>query len=310
MNICKDITELVGGTPVLELSGYEKAHGLKARILAKIESRNPAGSIKDRVALRMLLEAEEQGRLRAGGTVIEPTSGNTGIALAALCAARGYKAVIVMPDSMSAERRKLIAAYGARLVLTPGALGMSGAIAEAEKIAAATPGSIIAGQFDNPANPRAHYLTTGPEIFRDTDGKTDIFVAGAGTGGTVSGVGKYLKERLPHVKVYAAEPAESAVISGEAAGAHGIQGIGAGFIPATLDLSVTDGVLRIKTEEAKAAARELARTDGLLVGVSGGCNLAAAAYLAGLKENAGKLIVTVFPDAGDRYLSTDLFGNE
>lgn len=310
MNICKDITELVGSTPVLELSGYEKTHGLKARILAKIESRNPAGSIKDRVALRMLLEAEEQGRLRAGGTVIEPTSGNTGIALAALCAARGYKAVIVMPDSMSAERRKLIAAYGARLVLTPGALGMSGAIAEAEKIAAATPGSIIAGQFDNPANPRAHYLTTGPEIFRDTDGKTDIFVAGAGTGGTVSGVGKYLKERLPHVKVYAAEPAESAVISGEAAGAHGIQGIGAGFIPATLDLSVTDGVLRIKTEEAKAAARELARTDGLLVGVSGGCNLAAAAYLAGLKENAGKLIVTVFPDAGDRYLSTDLFGNE
>lgn len=310
MNICKDITELVGGTPVLELSGYEKAHGLKARILAKIESRNPAGSIKDRVALRMLLEAEEQGRLRAGGTVIEPTSGNTGIALAALCAARGYKAVIVMPDSMSAERRKLIAAYGARLVLTPGALGMSGAIAEAEKIAAATPGSIIAGQFDNPANPRAHYLTTGPEIFRDTDGKTDIFVAGAGTGGTVSGVGKYLKERLPHVKVYAAEPAESAVISGEAAGAHGIQGIGAGFIPATLDLSVTDGVLKIKTGEAKAAARELARTDGLLVGVSGGCNLAAAAYLAGLKENAGKLIVTVFPDAGDRYLSTDLFGNE
>ena len=310
MNICKDITELVGGTPVLELSGYEKTHGLKARILAKIESRNPAGSIKDRVALRMLLEAEEQGRLRAGGTVIEPTSGNTGIALAALCAARGYKAVIVMPDSMSAERRKLIAAYGARLVLTPGALGMSGAIAEAEKIAAATPGSIIAGQLDNPANPRAHYLTTGPEIFRDTDGKTDIFVAGAGTGGTVSGVGKYLKERLPHVKVYAAEPAESAVISGEAAGAHGIQGIGAGFIPATLDLSVTDGVLRIKTEEAKAAARELARTDGLLVGVSGGCNLAAAAYLAGLKENAGKLIVTVFPDAGDRYLSTDLFGNE
>lgn len=310
MNICEDITELVGGTPVLELSGYEKAHGLKARILAKIESRNPAGSIKDRVALRMLLEAEEQGRLRAGGTVIEPTSGNTGIALAALCAARGYKAVIVMPDSMSAERRKLIAAYGARLVLTPGALGMSGAIAEAEKIAAATPGSIIAGQFDNPANPRAHYLTTGPEIFRDTDGKTDIFVAGAGTGGTVSGVGKYLKERLPHVKVYAAEPAESAVISGEAAGAHGIQGIGAGFIPATLDLSVTDGVLKIKTEEAKAAARELARTDGLLVGVSGGCNLAAAAYLAGLKENAGKLIVTVFPDAGDRYLSTDLFGNE
>ena len=310
MNICKDITELVGGTPVLELSGYEKAHGLKARILAKIESRNPAGSIKDRVALRMLLEAEEQGRLRAGGTVIEPTSGNTGIALAALCAARGYKAVIVMPDSMSAERRKLIAAYGARLELTPGALGMSGAIAEAEKIAAATPGSIIAGQFDNPANPRAHYLTTGPEIFRDTDGKTDIFVAGAGTGGTVSGVGKYLKERLPHVKVYVAEPAESAVISGEAAGAHGIQGIGAGFIPATLDLSVTDGVLRIKTEEAKAAARELARTDGLLVGVSGGCNLAAAAYLAGLKENAGKLIVTVFPDAGDRYLSTDLFGNE
>ncbi len=310
MNICKDITELVGGTPVLELSGYEKAHGLKARILAKIESRNPAGSIKDRVALRMLLEAEEQGRLRAGGTVIEPTSGNTGIALAALCAARGYKAVIVMPDSMSAERRKLIAAYGARLVLTPGALGMSGAIAEAEKIAAATHGSIIAGQFDNPANPRAHYLTTGPEIFRDTDGKTDIFVAGAGTGGTVSGVGKYLKERLPHVKVYAAEPAESAVISGEAAGAHGIQGIGAGFIPATLDLSVTDGVLKIKTEEAKAAARELARTDGLLVGISGGCNLAAAAYLAGLKENAGKLIVTVFPDAGDRYLSTDLFGNE
>ena len=305
--IYKNIAELVGNTPLLELGAFAAAHGAKARVLAKLECRNPAGSVKDRVALSMILDAEARGTLRPGGVIIEPTSGNTGIGLAAMCAARGYRLVIVMPDSMSAERRKLIAAYGAELVLTPGAEGMAGAIKKAEALAAATPGSMIAGQFTNPANPDAHFRTTGPEIWRDTDGKISAFVAGAGTGGTVTGVGRYLKGRDKNIKIYAAEPAESAVISGKDKGAHGIQGIGAGFVPDILDRSVLDGVLTVTTADAKAAARELARTDGVLAGISGGCNVCAAVRLAAADEFAGGTIVTVLPDAGDRYLSTDLY---
>lgn len=305
--IYKNIAELVGNTPLLELGAFAAAHGAKARVLAKLECRNPAGSVKDRVALSMILDAEARGTLRPGGVIIEPTSGNTGIGLAAMCAARGYRLVIVMPDSMSAERRKLIAAYGADLVLTPGAEGMAGAIKKAEALAAATPGSMIAGQFTNPANPDAHFRTTGPEIWRDTDGKISAFVAGAGTGGTVTGVGRYLKGRDKNIKIYAAEPAESAVISGKDKGAHGIQGIGAGFVPDILDRSVLDGVLTVTTADAKAAARELARTDGVLAGISGGCNVCAAVRLAAADEFAGGTIVTVLPDAGDRYLSTDLY---
>lgn len=305
--IYKNIAELAGNTPLLELGAFAAAHGAKARVLAKLECRNPAGSVKDRVALSMILDAEARGTLRPGGVIIEPTSGNTGIGLAAMCAARGYRLVIVMPDSMSAERRKLIAAYGADLVLTPGAEGMAGAIKKAEEIAAATPGSMIAGQFTNPANPDAHFRTTGPEIWRDTDGKISAFVAGAGTGGTVTGVGRYLKGRDKNIKIYAAEPAESAVISGKDKGAHGIQGIGAGFVPDILDRSVLDGVLTVTTADAKAAARELARTDGVLAGISGGCNVCAAVRLAAADEFAGGTIVTVLPDAGDRYLSTDLY---
>lgn len=305
--IYKNIAELVGNTPLLELGAFAAAHGAKARVLAKLECRNPAGSVKDRVALSMILDAEARGTLRPGGVIIEPTSGNTGIGLAAMCAARGYRLVIVMPDSMSAERRKLIAAYGAELVLTPGAEGMAGAIKKAEALAAATPGSMIAGQFTNPANPDAHFRTTGPEIWRDTDGKISAFVAGAGTGGTVTGVGRYLKGRDKNIKIYAAEPAESAVISGKDKGAHGIQGIGAGFVPDILDRSVLDGVLTVTTADAKAAARELARTDGVLAGISGGCNVCAAVRLATADEFAGGTIVTVLPDAGDRYLSTDLY---
>ncbi len=305
--IYKNIAELAGNTPLLELGAFAAAHGAKARVLAKLECRNPAGSVKDRVALSMILDAEARGTLRPGGVIIEPTSGNTGIGLAAMCAARGYRLVIVMPDSMSAERRKLIAAYGAELVLTPGAEGMAGAIKKAEALAAATPGSMIAGQFTNPANPDAHFRTTGPEIWRDTDGKISAFVAGAGTGGTVTGVGRYLKGRDKNIKIYAAEPAESAVISGKDKGAHGIQGIGAGFVPDILDRSVLDGVLTVTTADAKAAARELARTDGVLAGISGGCNVCAAVRLAAADEFAGGTIVTVLPDAGDRYLSTDLY---
>ena len=305
--IYKNIAELAGNTPLLELGAFAAAHGAKARVLAKLECRNPAGSVKDRVALSMILDAEARGTLRPGGVIIEPTSGNTGIGLAAMCAARGYRLVIVMPDSMSAERRKLIAAYGAELVLTPGAEGMAGAIKKAEEIAAATPGSMIAGQFTNPANPDAHFRTTGPEIWRDTDGKISAFVAGAGTGGTVTGVGRYLKGRDKNIKIYAAEPAESAVISGKDKGAHGIQGIGAGFVPDILDRPVLDGVLTVTRADAKAAARELARTDGVLAGISGGCNVCAAVRLAAADEFAGGTIVTVLPDAGDRYLSTDLY---
>lgn len=307
MKVYTNISELVGETPLIELRGYAKAHELNARIFAKLEKNNPAGSIKDRVALSMLEDAEARGVLTKNTLIIEPTSGNTGIGLAALCAAKGYKLVIVMPDTMTMERRQLIGAYGAELVLTPGAQGMAGAVAKAEEIAAAHPDSFIAGQFVNPANPLAHERTTGPEIWRDTDGEVAAFVAGVGTGGTVTGVGRFLKSKNPAVLVAAAEPDESAVLSGEKAGPHGIQGIGAGFVPAAFDAAVPDEILRVRTADAKAAARELARTDGLLVGVSGGCNLYAAAQLARRAELFGKMIVTVFPDAGDRYLSTGLF---
>lgn len=307
MKVYKNISELVGGTPMVELRGYAEAHKLNARIFAKLEKNNPSGSIKDRAAAAMLEDAEARGLLTKNTLVIEPTSGNTGIGLAALCAAKGYKLTIIMPDTMTVERRMLIAAYGATLVLTPGAQGMKGAVAKAEELHAEHPDSIIAGQFVNPANPLAHMRTTGPEIWADTDGEVAAFVAGVGTGGTVTGVGRYLKSKNEAVKVFAAEPAESAVISGEKAGPHGIQGIGAGFIPQTFDGSVTDGTIKVGTAEAKNAARELARTDGLLVGVSGGCNLFAAAELSKREEFRGKIIVTVFPDSGDKYLSTDLY---
>ena len=307
MKIYGGIEELIGGTPVLELRGYAKRIGAAARILIKLENRNPGGSIKDRVAARMIADAEQRGVLDGDTVIIEPTSGNTGIGLAALCAVKGYKLIIVMPDTMSIERRKLMSAYGAELVLTDGALGMAGAIAEAERIAAAHKKSFIAGQFVNPSNPRAHYLTTGPEVWEQAGENLGAFVAGAGTGGTVSGVGKYLKERSPEIYIAAAEPAESAVLSGGKAGAHGIQGIGAGFVPDVCDLSVIDEVMTVPTASAAETARIVARTDGLLAGFSGGCNIYAAGILASRKQFAGKDIVTVLPDSGDRYLSTDLF---
>lgn len=307
MNTYTSIAELVGHTPLIELRGYAEAHKLNARIFAKLEKNNPAGSVKDRVALSMLEDAEARGVLTKNTLIIEPTSGNTGIGLAALCAAKGYKLVIVMPDTMTMERRQLIAAYGAELVLTPGASGMAGAVVKAKEIAATNPESFIVGQFVNPANPLAHMRTTGPEIWTDTDGEVAAFVAGVGTGGTVTGVGRFLKSKNPEVLVVAAEPYESSVLSGYKAGAHGIQGIGAGFVPEAFDPSVPDEIMRVQTSDAKATARELARTDGLLAGVSGGCNLFAAARLAERRELAGKIIVTVFPDAGDRYLSTGLF---
>lgn len=307
MKVHGGIEELIGGTPVLDLRGYAKSIGATARILVKLENRNPGGSIKDRVAARMIADAEEQGRLDSETVVIEPTSGNTGIGLAALCAVKGYRLIIVMPDTMSIERRKLMSAYGAELILTDGALGMAGAIAEAERIAATYKKSFIAGQFVNPSNPRAHYLTTGPEIWEQAGDNLGAFVAGAGTGGTVSGVGKYLKERSANVYVAAAEPAESAVISGGKAGRHGIQGIGAGFIPDVYDAEVVDEVMAVPTDIAAKTSRIVARTDGLLAGFSGGCNIYAAGILASRKQFAGKDILTVLPDSGDRYLSTDLF---
>lgn len=300
------VEELIGGTPVLELRGYARSIGASARILLKLENREPGGSIKDRVALYMLRDAEESGRITKNTVIVEPTSGNTGIGLAMLCAVRGYRLIIVMPDSMSVERRKLMSAYGARLVLTDGALGMAGAVAEAERIAAELGDAFIAGQFVNPSNPKAHYMTTGPEIYSAVPGVA-AFVAGAGTGGTVSGVGKYLKERDPLIRIVAAEPAESAVLSGGAAGKHGIQGIGAGFVPEVYDASVVDEALAVATEDAEKTARTVARTDGVLAGYSGGCNIFAAGLLACRSEFAGRDIVTVLPDSGDRYLSTDLF---
>lgn len=299
--------QLIGKTPLLELTHLEQKEQLSARILAKLEFFNPAGSAKDRVALRMILDAEERGLLKPGATVIEPTSGNTGIGLASVAAARGYRVIIVMPDSMSAERQILMGAYGAELVLTPGAEGMSGAIARAEALAKEIPGSFIPDQFANPANARAHYETTGPEIWADTDGKADIFVATVGTGGTITGTGKYLKERNPAIKIVAVEPAESPLLSGGKAGPHGIQGIGANFIPKVLDTGIYDQIITVTTEESYAVGRALGRTEGILCGISSGAALHAALSLAKQPENAGKTIVVLLPDTGDRYLSTSMF---
>ena len=303
MSVAQSITDLIGGTPMLALSRLCPS----ARILAKLEGFTPAGSAKDRVAAAMIAAAEQQGLLSPGATIIEPTSGNTGIGLAAVAAVKGYKVILTMPDTMSEERRRLLRAYGAELVLTPGADGMNGAIRKAQELAAAIPGSFIPDQFANSANPAAHYATTGPEIWADTDGNVDIFVAGVGTGGTITGVGRYLKEQNPAVRVVAVEPAGAAVLSGGAAGSHGLQGIGAGFVPAALDTTVYDAVLPVTEEVAYAAARNLARKEGVLCGISGGAALAAALELAIRPENEGKTIVVLLPDAGDRYLSTPLF---
>lgn len=307
MKIAQTMTELIGNTPLLRLNGYTAEKRLNATILAKIEYFNPCGSAKDRIALAMIAAAEAEGRLTAGGTVIEPTSGNTGIALAAVAATRGYKAVIVMPDSMSRERVSIIKAYGAEVVLTDGKLGMSGAIAKARELEKTIVGAVIAGQFDNPANPKAHYDTTGPEIWRDTDGKIDIFVACVGTGGTLSGAGKFLKEQNGDIKIIAVEPSASPVLSGGKAGAHKIQGIGAGFVPETLDTSIYDEIVTVPDADAFAAAKLVGRTDGVLVGISSGAALYAAEQIAKRPENANKNIVTVFPDSADRYYSTPLF---
>lgn len=297
------MTELIGGTPLLELSGYARAHGCRARLLGKLERFNPAGSAKDRIALHMIRCAEASGELRPGGLIIEPTSGNTGIGLAVCAAVLGYRCCIVMPDSMSVERQKLIAAYGAEIVLTPGAGGMAAAVEKAERLHAASPGSIIAGQFSNQKNPEAHYLTTGPEIWADTNGEIDIFAATVGTGGTLSGTGRYLRERKPDIRIVAIEPDASPLLSGGKAGPHGIQGIGANFIPEALDRTVYDEVLRCTDEDAFAAMRELARTDGILCGISSGAAVHAACRLGQRPENEGKTIVCVLPDTGERYLS-------
>jgi len=307
MNIKKSIAELVGHTPLLELTNIERRNSLNARILAKLEYLNPAGSAKDRVAMNMLNDAEEKGLVRPGAVIIEPTSGNTGIGLAAMAAARGYKVILTMPDTMSQERISLLRAYGAELVLTEGAKGMTGAIEKAEQIAAETENSFIPGQFVNPANPSAHYASTGPEIWQDTDGTVDLFVAGAGTGGTISGVGKYLKEQNPDVKIVAVEPASSPLLTEGRAGAHGLQGIGANFIPDTLDRSVIDEIIPVTEQDAYAAGREIARSEGILVGITSGAALHAAKLLAARPENAGKTIVALLPDTGDRYLSTPMF---
>ncbi len=307
MKIYQQSSSLIGNTPLLEVAKIEKEEGLHARVLVKLEYFNPGGSVKDRVALAMVEAAERSGALREGGTIIEPTSGNTGVGLAMVAAAKGYKAVIVMPETMSEERRRLIAAYGAELVLTPGAEGMKGAIAKAEQLLAETPGAIIPQQFENPANPQVHYTTTGPEIWRDTEGTVDILVAGVGTGGTLSGVARALKERKPQVKAFAVEPASSPVLSGGASGAHKIQGIGAGFVPKNYDSSMADGVITVSNDDAFAAARLMARHQGVLVGISSGAALYAALQLARLPENEGKTIVAIMPDTGERYLSTALF---
>lgn len=302
--------QLIGHTPLLELTRIEAAEGLQARVLAKLESFNPGGSVKDRVARAMLDQAEADGRLKPGSVIIEPTSGNTGIGLCMMAAMRGYRVIIVMPETMSVERRQLMKAYGAELVLTEGSKGMAGAIAKAEELAARTPGSFLAGQFVNPANPAAHRAATGPEIWQDTDGRVDIFVAGAGTGGTVTGVGGYLKEKSPAVQVVAVEPAGSPVLEGGKAGPHGLQGIGAGFVPEVLDTSVYDEVIPVAEADAYAAGCQLARREGVLAGISSGAALWAALQLAKRPENKGKTIVVLLPDTGDRYLSTPLFAGE
>ena len=301
--------QLIGKTPLLELTHIEKKLGLKAKVLAKLEYLNPAGSVKDRVAKAMIDDAEEKGLLKEGSVIIEPTSGNTGIGLASVAAARGYRIIIVMPDTMSVERRQLMKAFGAELVLTEGAKGMKGAIAKADELAKEIPNSFVPGQFVNPANPKAHYLTTGPEIVADTDGAVDYFVAGVGTGGTITGVGKYLKEKVPGVKVVAVEPATSAVLSTGVAGAHKIQGIGAGFVPDVLDTKVYDEIIPVANEDAFAVGKLIGKTEGVLVGISSGAAVWAAIELAKRPENAGKNIVVLLPDTGDRYLSTPLFAD-
>ena len=308
--IAKQLTDLVGNTPLLELSNYNKAKGLKARLIVKLESFNPAGSVKDRVALAMIEDAEASGLLNPGATIIEPTSGNTGIGLAFVAAAKGYKLILTMPDTMSVERRNLLKALGAELVLTPGANGMKGVIVRAEELKAATPGAVILQQFDNPANPAMHERTTGQEIWRDTEGVVDIFVAGVGTGGTVSGVGAALKKHNPGVKVVAVEPTDSPVLSGGAPGAHKIQGIGAGFVPKNYNPAVVDEILQVTNDDAIRAGRELAKLEGLLVGISSGAAVSAATRLALLPENVGKTIVVLLPDTGERYLSTLLYAFE
>ena len=306
-HIYTSVDQLIGHTPLLELTHIEKEYNLPARLIAKVESFNPAGSVKDRVALSMIETAEAEGKLAPGSVIIEPTSGNTGIGLCAVAAARGYRAIIVMPDTMSVERQMLMRAYGAELILTDGAGGMAAAIAKADELANQIPGAIVAGQFVNPANPAAHEATTGPEIWADTDGEVDIFVCGVGTGGTITGTGRYLKAQNPYLKVIGMEPAGSAVLSGGKAGPHGLQGIGAGFVPEVLDVEIMDEVVTVTEEEAYAAGRLLARREGILAGISSGAALHAAIRVAARPENAGKTVVVLLPDTGDRYLSTPLF---
>ena len=308
-NIYTSADQLIGRTPLLELTHIEKAHDLKAKLVAKLEYFNPAGSVKDRIAKAMIDDAEAKGLLKAGSVIIEPTSGNTGIGLASVAAARGYRIIIVMPETMSVERRQLMKAYGAELVLTEGVKGMKGAIAKADELAKEIPNSFVAGQFVNPANPKAHYETTGPEIWQDTDGKVDFFVAGVGTGGTITGVGKFLKEKNPAVKVVAVEPKTSAVLSTGIAGSHKIQGIGAGFVPDVLDTKIYDEIIPVDNDDAFAVGKEIGHREGVLVGISSGAALWAAIELAKRPENAGKTIVVLLPDTGDRYLSTSLFAD-
>ncbi len=307
MAVYKGFTEIIGKTPLVEIVNVERAHGLKARVLAKLEYRNPAGSVKDRAALCMIRTAEEKGLLREGSVIIEPTSGNTGIGLAAIAAAKGYRTILTMPETMSVERRNILRAYGAEIVLTEGAKGMKGAIERAQELAEEIEGAYIPGQFDNPANAQAHYETTGPEIWEDTEGRVDIFVACVGTGGTITGTGRFLKEKNAGIKVVAVEPAGSPVLSGGEPGAHKIQGIGAGFIPDVLDTGIYDEVIRIEDDQAFAASKELTRKEGLLTGISSGAALCAAVRLAERPENEGKTIVALLPDSGDRYYSTPLF---
>ncbi len=308
-NIYNSVDQLIGNTPLLELTNIEKKYNLKAKLLAKLEYLNPAGSVKDRVALSILNDLESQGKLTPGSVIIEPTSGNTGIGLAAVGAARGYSVIIIMPDSMSAERQMLMTAYGAELILTDGALGMSGAIEKAEQLKKEIPNSIIAGQFVNPANPKAHFDTTGPEIYRDTDGKIDIFIAGVGTGGTITGTGEYLKSLNPDIKVVAVEPASSPLLSNGTAAPHKIQGIGANFIPEVLNTGIYDEIITVKNDDAFASGRLIAKNEGVLVGISSGAALWAAIEVAKRDENKGKTIVVLLPDTGDRYLSTEMFNS-
>ena len=309
-NIYRGFLDLIGNTPLVEIANVEKEHELKARILVKLEYRNPAGSVKDRIAQAMIEDAEQKGILKEGSVIIEPTSGNTGIGLAAIAAAKGYRAILTMPETMSVERRNILKAYGAEIVLTEGSKGMKGAIAKAEELAKEIEGSFIPGQFDNPANPKVHYETTGPEIWRDTDGKVDAFVAGVGTGGTVTGTGKYLKEQNPAIKVVAVEPASSPVLSEGKAGAHKIQGIGAGFVPKVLDTAVYDEVIKVENDDAFTTSKELTKNEGILTGISSGAALYAALELAKRPEFGGKTIVALLPDSGDRYYSTPLFTEE